>query len=182
MKKQVLILVMFLLAFGIKAQDKKFDFGIKAGVNFADIQGADQYDAQAGLLIGVTAELGISDKFSVQPELLYSEQGGKVGDEVDLQLNYIAVPVLAKYYVAKGFAVEIGPQVSFLVKDEFEFGDGTTMDPVAENMDVSAALGFGYKTNSGIFTQVRYVAGLTTIDENPDVKNAVFQLSVGYQF
>ena len=91
---------------------------------------------------------------------------------------------MAKYYIAKGFSVEAGPQFSFLVKDELisDTGNSASVNTNAENFDFSANLGLGYKLDNGIFFQTRYNLGLTAISETPDVKNGVFQMTLGYQF
>jgi len=139
--------------------------------------------------IGIVSEIGISDKFSVQPELMFSSQGAKVKGLVPsatVKLDYVAMPIMVKYYIVDGFSVEVGPQFSFLVNDVIDFdnenGSQSDLDTDAENFDLSAAIGLGYKLTSKLFAQARYNVGVTTIEENPDITNGVFQFSVGYQF
>ncbi len=52
-------------------------FGVKTGLNFADVSGdqVDGFETVTVFHFGVMAEFIISDKFSFQPELLYSGQG-----------------------------------------------------------------------------------------------------------
>ena len=119
MKK--LILCAAIAAFGlsnVNAQEVKF--GAKAGVNFANLSGddADDLDSRTSFHIGGVVNIGISEKFAVQPELVYSSQGAKgnfEGVDVDYNFDYINVPVLAKFTVAEGFSIEAGPQVGFLM-------------------------------------------------------------------
>ena len=61
----------------VNAQEVKF--GAKAGVNFATITGDETsgVDSRTAFHIGGVAEIVISEKFSFQPELLYSGQGAK---------------------------------------------------------------------------------------------------------
>jgi len=77
MKK--LLLTAAIAVFGIigtQAQD--VSFGAKAGVNFANVGGdGSDTDMKTGLHIGVIGEYGLTDKFSLQAEILYSMQGAK---------------------------------------------------------------------------------------------------------
>ena len=91
---------------------------------------------------------------------------------------------MAKYYIAKGFSLEAGPQFSFLVKDELlsDSNNAASANTNAENFDFSANLGLGYQLDNGIFFQTRYNLGLKEVDTTTDVKNGVFQMSLGYQY
>ncbi len=169
----------------VNAQDVKF--GVKLGMNVSSVNesGPNSLDSKTGFLIGVTSEVKLTDKFSLQPELLFSQQGSRANDPdgFTLDLNYITLPVMVKYYVVDGFSVEAGPQFSFLVRDEILDG-GSVTDVTAESFDLAANLGLGYQFKSGLFFQTRYNLGLidTNISENFNNKNAVFQMSLGYQF
>jgi len=167
----------------VNAQDVKF--GAKLGMNISSLNGDDvtNIDAKTGFVVGVTAEVFLTEKFSIQPELLFSQQGARSKGNFTYDLNYITLPVMAKYYITKGFSVEAGPQFSFLVKDEFILENGgATMDTEVANFDLNANVGLGYKFDNGIFVQTRYNLGLIDLSEDTGVKNGVFQMSVGYQF
>jgi hypothetical protein len=182
-KKLWIAVIAIGIAGTVNAQDVKL--GAKIGMNVSSVneKGSNSLDSKTGWVLGATAEVSLTEKFSLQPELLFSQQGGRSEGNFTLDLNYITLPVMAKYYIAKGFSLEAGPQFSFLVKDQLisETGDQTA-DIDAENFDFSANLGLGYKLDNGIFFQTRYNLGLTNFDKNPDVKNGVFQMSLGYQF
>ncbi len=184
MKKLLLAVIAVFFIGNVNAQDIKF--GVKTGVNIASINGgSDNADSRIGFHAGLVSELEISDTFSIQPELLYSTQGASIKNISAINLDYISLPILAKYYVTDAFSIEAGPQFSFLVNDVIDFDSSLALndaDTNAENFDLSAAIGLGYKISSKIFAQVRYTAGITTIEENPDLKNGVFQFSLGYQF
>ncbi|TXD54071.1 MULTISPECIES: porin family protein [unclassified Polaribacter] len=168
-----------------KAKDVKL--GIKLGMNIASVNGsnANNIDSRTGFVIGVAAEILFTEKFSVQPELLYSAQGAQLRDNFMYDLNYVSLPIMVKYYVAKGFTVEAGPQFSFLLKDELvpvNQNSGSSINTAAENFDLGLNLGLGYQFKSGVFFQTRYNLGLIAVTENPDIKNGVFQMTLGYQF
>jgi len=182
--KKLLVLVTGIFFLGnVNAQD--VEFGVKAGVNFANVEGASpSLDTRTGFHIGVISELSLSDKFSVQPELIYTAQGAKLKDVGTSQIDYLAIPIMAKYYIAENLSIEAGPQVSFLVNDVVKYDDSSISDTDvgAESFDFGFNFGLGYKFNNGLFAQARYNLGVTPVEENPDVKNRVFQLSVGYRF
>jgi len=169
------------------AQDVKF--GFKGGVNFANISDFDgqSADGRTGLHIGGVLQFSLADTFAIQPELLYSAQGAKLGD-IDINLDYINIPILAKLKFAGIASVEAGPQFGFVVKDGIEElfkalpGD---IETKAKSLDFSLAVGGGVELG-GFFGQVRYNLGLSDIIDAPDgaesetVKNSAFQISVGY--
>ena len=101
MKKLMLLAAVAVFGLSnVNAQEVKF--GVKAGVNFASLTGddADGLDGKTGFHVGGVAVIGISEKFAVQPELVYSSQGAKdteEGVDVDYNLDYINLPVLANY-------------------------------------------------------------------------------------
>lgn len=185
MKK--LCIVLAIVAIGMLQQStaQEVTFGAKAGINIANFSGGDaDRNALIGLQAGLISEIAFSDKFSLQPELLYTRQGSESEDIVKVKLDYIAVPVLAKFYVAENFSVEVGPQFSFLVDDKGDYNDSSIpdADTDASSFDFSANLGLGYNFGSNMFAQLRYNYGITTVVENPDIKNSVFQLALGYKF
>lgn len=182
----------------VNAQDDsasklKVTFGAKAGVNFATIGGDDTGDtsSRTAFHIGGVAELAISEKFSVQPELLYSAQGAVEdfeGVDVDVKLDYLNIPIMAKYYVADGFSVEAGPQIGFLLSAEAD-GGGETVDlkDITNGIDFGVGIGAGYKMESGLNFSARYNLGISNINDfegSDDISNQnnVFQISVGYFF
>jgi len=187
MKKIILVTAMavFVLT-SVNAQDIKF--GAKAGLNFSSISGDKISELDIGITtgfnFGVLAEIPISEKFSFQPELMYSGQGyaGEALDEI-VALNYLNIPLMGKYYLTKGLSLEAGPQIGFLLSAK---NDDTDVKDAFNTVDFGVNFGLGYKFDNGLNFGVRYNLGLSDInnidgftDKN---KNGVFQLSVGYFF
>jgi hypothetical protein len=188
MKK--LMLFAAVAVFGLSnVNAQEVSFGAKAGVNFASVGGddSDGLDGRTSFHVGGVAVIGISEKFAVQPEVVYSSQGAKEtfeGIDIDYNLDYINVPVLAKFTVAEGFSIEAGPQVGFLMSAKAK-GEGETVDikDQFKGIDFSGAVGLGYKMETGLNFAARYNLGLGNIvDGEGDLKNNVIQLSVGYNF
>ncbi|RLD29144.1 MAG: PorT family protein [Bacteroidetes bacterium] len=196
MKKLLLITVLAGLTLASCATTPKF--GVRAGANFASINGddADSFEGKTGFHIGAVAEMEVSEKFAVQPEVSFSSQGADYSESMytgSYNLNYVNVPVMAKFKVAEGFSLEAGPQVGFLLsaKDKFD-GEGGSGDEdvkdVTKGIDFGVNLGVGYELESGLNFGIRYNLGLSELNDFGDLsgneswKNGVIQLSVGFFF
>jgi len=161
-------------------------FGANVGVNFATITGDDTSDVKSktSFHLGGVVVIGISEKFAVQPELIYSAQGFKLsefGFNVTGKLDYINLPILADFTIAEGFSIQAGPQLGFNITDKIEAeGESESLD--AEGIDFGAAFGAQYKMNSGLFFQARYALGFSEVVKDVDIKNNVIFLSIGYFF
>lgn len=171
----VVVAALVLAVSSSNAQDIKF--GAKIGTNFAKLDGGDIDGSNlTGFHVGALVELNLLENFSIQPELLYSTQGTNLENE-EYNLDYVSVPVLAKFYVITDkLSIEAGPQFSFLtsksVPDQFR----------TETFDFAAVGGLGYNITSFIFVQARYVVGLTDTSKDAAVTNKVIQLSAGLRF
>lgn len=179
---------------------QEINFGVKAGLNLASLTGEEleDYDMLMSFHVGAVAEIGISEKFSFQPELLYSSQGAKAeqsGIKIKALLNYLNLPLMAKYYVAEGFSVEAGPQIGYLLSAKFKAeggGESETRDVKDElkSIDFGVNFGAGYKLENGLNFGARYNLGLSDINDSENdgessgnkTKNGVIQISVGYSF
>jgi len=189
MKKFLLAAVFAVVGMGMSnAQD--VSFGVKGGLNLATLGGdADNVDSRTSFHLGGFAQFDLSDKFTIQPELVYSSQGAVNSDDSDvvIKLDYINLPVIAKYAVAEGFTVEAGPQIGFAINRQISFdGEDEDLDDEFKSFDFALGVGAGYELESGIMFSVRYNLGLANISEFDDddfsINNNVFQLSVGYKF
>ena len=187
MKKLLLTAAAVFALTTVNAQD--ITFGVKAGINFANTNVSDSDENLDGITsfhFGGVVEFSVSETFSIQPELLYSAQGTS-DSEFKLNLDYINLPIMAKYYVTEGLSLEAGPQIGFLIKAEAGTDDvSVDVKDDFKSIDFGFNFGTGYKLESGLNFAARYNLGLSDISDdnesNIKVKNSVFQLSVGYTF
>lgn len=192
--KKIILSAIAVMAFGFaNAQETKF--GVKAGLNIANIGGdIEENKSLVGFHVGGFAEIKLSEKFAIQPELLYSAQGVKYDGDGDAKttLGYLNIPVMAKFYVADKFSLEAGPQIGFLLsaKDKFE-EDGISVDldtkDAYKSIDFGLNFGAGYDFTENLSAGVRYNLGLSNIADTEDsddfkINNSVFSISVGYKF
>lgn len=188
--KKIILSTVAILTFGfVNAQSNKdMYFGIKGGLNISSITNVNEVDASAlvGFHIGLFGEFMISDKFALQPEILYSTQGAQLDDGVikeDLKLDYINIPLMAKYYVTDSFSLELGPQIGFLVAAD---ADGEDVKDLFETTDFGLNFGAGYNVTENIVLGIRYNLGLTKLQKDlfpgdSESKNSVFSFSFGYR-
>jgi len=174
MKKLIVLAAALLLCAHAQAQT----FGVKGGVNFANLTGndADSFDGMTSYHVGALMEFYILDRISLQPELLYSAQGAKIDGE-EYKLNYVTLPVVAEFDIDGSLSIHAGPQFSLLASDSSD-----RLAEEAKNYDFGIAAGLEYEITGGLFLQGRYVWGQRQIFDNADVKNSVIQLSLGLYF
>lgn len=209
MRKILIFIAVAVLSIPISTS-QELRLGAKAGLNVASFGGPGHFgglSSRASFHVGGLVEIPLIGKFSIQPELLYSSQGGNYDyyfgffdAEVngDIKLNYIAVPVIAKFYIIDELSAEAGPVFNVLVSAEKEIYDSNkkaiiNVDAKDDYKSFDAAIGIGasYRLNTGVFFNLRYNIGLLNINEDyveDDIKykyknqNNVFQISAGYSF
>jgi hypothetical protein len=182
--KKVLLVAAFAVLGLSNVNAQEIQFGAKGGLNFASISGDNTggTGTVTAFNVGLVAEIPINEKFSFQPELMYSGQGYSFDDDT-VALNYLNIPLIGKYYVTKGLSLEAGPQIGFLLSAKSEDID---VKDLFNTVDFGVNFGVGYKLDNGLNFGARYNLGLADINDidgfNDKNKNGVFQLSVGYFF
>lgn len=181
------------------AQAQTTTFGLKAGMTDANMKFSGSgvnisLTSKIGFYAGAFADIGVSENFSVQPELFYSALGAKqkgssgAPDET-LNLGYINLPVLAKYK-NDGFFAFLGPQIGYLLSEKSKSGSSSTNDKSQFNStDFSGVIGAGYTLTSGLGFDARYQLGFsniakqsTTEGSSVTVKNNAFMIGIHYVF
>ncbi|MNS40489.1 hypothetical protein D3C86_301730 [compost metagenome] len=197
---------------GVMAQTEKVKLGVKAGLNISSLTFDDkELDSsdKTGFTAGLMAEIPLAKNFSVQPELLYSQQGMKLSySDAEVQnshykstiaLNYLNIPVMLKYYVVKGLSIQAGPQVGILLKANNKYQDNflgydnheeMDLKDYSNGVDASVNFGLGYQFKGKFYADARYNLSYTNVFKdvtantnyiiNSDMKNKVFQITIGY--
>lgn len=196
MKRLILVIAIAFCGVSTLSAQEYVVFGAKGGVNFSNFAGDgfasfdEDSNARTAFHLGLVAEVPLSDRFSIQPEVLYSAQGFDIaqiedGQDVEYRLDYVTVPVLAKFYITDGLSLVGGPQFGYLAESEIK-SENTETELDSENFnnfDLAVGLGAEYKFNK-FFLYGRYNAGLTDIYENESLnaKNSVIQAGIGFMF
>ena len=198
MKKKLLLIASLCLTMIVSAQKTKRDegikLGIKGGLNVSNFVGDGMEDKnntfRTSIHLGILTEIIVSDKFSIQPELLYSGQGYSGSATPGFsrsKYNYLNLPVMAKIYVADRVSIEAGPQLGFLLYAKERTDTDINTIENQETVDFGLNLGLAYDLKNGVFLQTRYNLGLSNINSGTDAiankyTNSVIQFSVGYLF
>lgn len=177
------------LLFPISVESQEARFGVKGGLNYATIAG----DLTEGINPRFSGHLGIfvkfefSDKFAIQPELLYSSQGFRFNTDLAfiqtanpqlnepdfttaVQFNYLSIPLIAQFGLSDRIAVEFGPQFAFLLNQLTKIKDFDGLDAQNLNeretvsgnfqLDYGAAVGILVHINDRFSVAPRFYLGL----------------------
>ena len=194
LKGSIVIVSFFLLSFGATAQSVAI--GLKGGLNFANLNGSsasEVYTNRTGYHFGAFTLIKLG-KIGIQPEIIYSKQGSKVTvntQNFDSNFDYFNIPIILKLYTVAGINIQVGPQFGFISGAKYPIssgtGGGTTLQDITNQLkgsDISVAMGLGWDLPFGLSIDGRYNLGLSKANNTssiPDIKNQVFQLSVGYK-
>jgi len=198
--------------------------GLKGGVNIANVTTPEisivnipDVQANQSFTVGAVAEFGIKNGFAIQTEANYTKKGFTINEGIPLELanfplpvgvkvttdlNYVEVPVLAKYNFGNGKVggyVAAGPTMSYasggrfrtaanfiidfnLIDRKFDFDELNI-----SKFDIGASVGAGGTVNLGamkLFVDARYTHGFNKLDNIPvidlDFKNKNFALTTGF--
>ena len=219
MKKMMMMLLMATVALTASAQNEVGQLTLqpKIGLNLSTVSEIyvisnpytnekDDGNLKGDFAIGVEAEYGLSEKFSVAAGVLYSRQGKDFGsvklynnpdgsagwgwDKNQCNLAYLNIPIVANFYFARNWAIKAGIQPGFLLSAKQKVdGIGTlksSNDDIKDgykSFDLSIPLGLSYEYEKVVF-DARYNLGVTKVNKEGDLscKNSVIQFTVGYKF
>ena len=167
------------------------NLGIKGGLNAykTNYNTNAETDPRFGFHLGLLGHIHISDRFALQPELIYSLQGAKnnvEGNNTRDNLNYLNVPVMFQYMFDNGFRLQAGPQLGFLVNAKSIAGDTrTNVNEHYNTLEFGLGIGASYvHPATGFGIDARYNHGLSNILDDSAIKatNRGIQLGVFYLF
>jgi hypothetical protein len=177
----------------MQAASAQFRIGAKAGANIVKVDGISFEDQfRYGYHIGGFAEIGLSPKFSIQPEVLFNQYSTTLdssykevyesiinSSQAKVKLNYLSIPILLNYKLIGPIYLQAGPQFSVLINQDKNFLQNGAA--AFKNGDF-AMIGGAQIRLSKIYITGRYVVGLNNINDidNQDKwKSQAVQLSVG---
>lgn len=229
MKRLSILVAVLTISLMTLAQPSAGSFSLipRLGVNFANMTNDEvvvdlmqqehtlKSRIKPGLMVGFDAEYQATSDLFMSLGLQYSRQGSRFPDferkdgefvegysDWHTDLDYLNVPLLFGYRIAKGFSVKAGLQLGLLLggKEKMSYTDITILDggtrkqgnavpletdvkDVYKSVDLSIPLALSYEFEN-VILDARYNFGLTRIHQLDVVKsrNSVIQLSVGYRF
>lgn len=196
--KKIILSVMMLLPFLIHAQ-----FGIKAGVNFANVSNAKSFNSghKSGFHVGLLMAPPSKKIISSRTELIFSRQGydyKKGTNSGEVNLDYIQMGQLMSVNITKYFSLLFGAQTAYLISANVD-STGGTGDPSSDAiMNLYNRIDYGYAVGAeihpfkGLIIGARYNVSLAKVYKSlqsfqmpsftsEDAKNNVIQISVGWR-
>jgi hypothetical protein len=218
MKKKLLLLISIAISTISFAQTVP-SFGVKAGISSSGIRGdaVDNFTNlldfakgnittkdHTGFFAGGYANIPMSENFSIEPGVYYSQKGYELNGALNLKgldflganakavllSQYVDMPILLKGNF-NGLQIFAGPQISYLAKADLKTTAGVfginllnkTMDATSQfnRWDVGVTGGIGYQFTNGFNISATYDYGLSKLDANNNVNafNRGIKLGVG---
>lgn len=207
----LLLLVITTQTFG------QVQFGVKAGLNLANMTSQDDennyakdapYKMKTGFHAGVTAAFSVSEKFTIEPGVLYSVKGFAEefsSANIKYNINYLEVPINGIYKIDAGSVkvlIFAGPYLGYAIsakvksdkailgengdqkEETISIGTDKEKDGVVP-LDFGVNFGAGAEL-SGISISFQYGLGLANTSPHSEnsysSKNKVIGISLGYKF
>jgi hypothetical protein len=190
MKKQLILLAVILSLGSSAALAQGFHIGIKGGADINKLDGQSfKNQFSFGYQLGGFAEIGITSKFGIQPEVLFSQVNVDTSSTFSsvyafnnisqVQLKYLKIPILLNYKPNQFVAIQLGPQYGInLDKNSNLFTNGKN---AFKTGDFSVVGGLQIEI-SKIRIYGRYAVGLNNIndiDNQQKWKTQSIQVGVG---
>lgn len=217
MKKYSILLLLLLTFFNvanaqlfkIAGQDVGFVYvGPKLGTNFSQISNwtefaGTQNKSRVGYQFGVVGELGFTNKFSIDGELIFLTKGHKQtfdGSSTKYNVSYLGIPLLAKYsfkilglskvYAKGGTFANVRTGGTMVFESEFagqeqEVNDLPSEDWRRVDWGMSIGVGAEYDADFGIWgIDLRYDQSFLDVHTSDTAKNRnrTFAISVIYKY
>lgn len=190
--KSLFLSAVVALFFFSSSHAQGFGVGVKVGTNINKIQGQSFKDKFTyGYSAGLFADVKLSNKWSLQPEVLFNQVSADTSDRFSdlysfnsgkvssIKLNYLSIPLLLNYNISKGISLQAGPQYGILMsQDKNLLQNGKE---AFKKGDFSLLGGLQIKLSS-IRVYGRYSVGLNNIndiDNRDQWKNQSIQLGIG---
>ena len=188
MKKISLITLLACLTIVASSQSLiPIKFGIKAGLNFSSlsisrIDGVNPTvnSSQIGIAAGACVYIPLSDKWYINPELLYSQKGAsfdynfthdypvnkraKYATTNQLTLSYIELSPTFSFKASDKLALNFGPSVSYLISEDYTITsaktsgeDATGVNVLLDGLYESTALDIGLNLGLSYFITANFI-------------------------
>jgi len=165
---------------------------LKGGLSSATFKGDDirGNEAISQFAAGMAIELDLPGPFSIQPEVLYSLKGTRIGaansDTGTIKLAYVDIPVLVKFNISVPVlnpSVYAGVSIGVLLSAKAGTPEQDLKDQFAKT-DYGIVVGAGVSIPifiTDLSLEARYYYGLSKLDKNGSLKqyNRVISLLAG---
>ena len=198
--------------FSTEKADEGVTFGIRAGVNFANLSGDDiDLDSRTSFHVGVIADIPLMQSLYIQTGLYFQSKGAKSecnedygGYDVKVEETYspmyLSIPVLASYRYnfsdALQLQVNFGPYFAYGIAGKYKVeasAAGESAEDETKLFDSDEgdwnAFDCGLQVGAGLTFAKHYYLGFTydfgltkVVDDDANPKNSNWMISLGYNF
>lgn len=209
-KYLILPVLLFHITLVVSAQHKNGSFSLQPKIGMAsstftgdDINGC---KTKVGFTIGGDVEYQCNPWLGLSCGVLYTNEGAKIKNtesiglnNASIKTNYLNIPIVMNFYVAKGLAFKAGLQPGILLsaKIHAKVADVKASIDVGSSfhsLDMTIPVGVSYELHN-IVLDGRYHFGLSKIadyrgqlwkdvnlDSDPKMYNGFFTITIGYKF
>ena len=204
MKKSFFLVLFALLFISLQAQNG-ISFGVKGGLNIANIYDSKGNDyaanAKTGFAAGGFLHVPIGSFLGIQPEVMYSQKGYLTSGTVlgldystSRTSDYLDIPILLAFKPLDMVTLLVGPQYSYLLKQTTHdvtpvsnktVVDDFTNDNIRRNtfgLVIGTDVNFSVLVLSGRVAWDLYDNNGDGTSTTPRYKNVVGQITLGYRF
>ena len=136
---------------------------------------------RVGFTAGLEGEIYATNWLGIALGLNYAQQGWKFGD-VKCKYDYLNVPLVADFYVARGLALKTGVQLGFLMNAKW---DDLNVKDDCNKTNFSIPIGISYEF-SNVVLDLRYNVALSKVNKNATdnykYRSDLVQITIGYKF
>ena len=132
-----------------KSVKRSLGFGIKGGLNFANVRGASSVNTshQTGFMGGAFMAPPSTGFMGYRSEIIYSKQGYNYATQSNagqIDLDYIILPNLMTFNITKFVQLQVGGQMAFLLNAKSDSTKGTTSGSYGGAMDLYNKFDYGF--------------------------------------
>ena len=182
---------------------QELKFGLKAGVNFANVydEEGEEFvaDGKTGFAAGAFVSIPLGQFIGFQPEVMYSQKGFKqsgsvLGQNFEFKRtsSFIDIPLQLQIKPLEQLTLLVGPQYSYLLDTKDEFNNSSVTNEEEINNDNLKKNIFGFVIGADVNLEDFVISGRAGWDiskndtdgnnTEPRYKNQVIQLTLGYRF
>lgn len=198
MKK--IFFVMTLLFTGLTTVEAQVSFkpGIRGGANFAKITQTES-DFKTDFYVGIFGELKLGRFYALQPEIIYSNQGGsnmtvsyydynqvqEIVEKKDITFSYVSIGLVNKLNLPTGINFQLGPTFDI---------EANTHRYSNVGVDLAFVFGMAYNLTNNLAIEARLKKGIIDVFESDYLydngyyeyddynTNFLFQIGLSYTF
>lgn len=199
MRKLIAVFLTIFLSNNLFAQQEKEGIFLqpKVGINISNVRGGNS-NTRTGLALGLELEIKTASFMGFSFAGIYSMQGDTDNGNIPglgyvrmvEKVDYINFPVTANFYITKGLAIRFGIQPGINIYSAVYAESGyqhveysmKKLGIEVDDFDLSLPMGVSYEAPFGMVFDARYNLGIESIVNKTDLKNSVFQFTLGYKF